>query len=322
MTEPIVSVCLITYNHVNYIRDAIEGVLMQKINYPWELIIADDFSTDGTREIIKAYAEKNPKLIKLILQEKNVGAAQNWFDLIYTPKSKYITYFEGDDYWTDPYKLQKQIDLMEKHNDYSACCHAVQRVFYIDKKPLGVYRQANRDRVFSENEWYKLTSMQSSLLLRNKYIAILPDWITYSPVGDVSIRLFVSQQGKFAYINQIMSSYRVGVPNSSTKTIMIVPKNDFESAKRMVKMYDGFNNYTNYKYSGIITIKQLYYLMKELKINKNIGRLDFLKRHKERIKKLSFGKKLAFLGALFLPKIYNGIYHSRKLQPIRNFLLR
>jgi len=116
--EPLLSVCLITYNHVKYIREAIESVLMQKVNFAWELIIADDFSTDGTREILLEYKEKYPSFIKLILQEKNVGPAQNWLELITTPKSKYIAYFEGDDYWTDPRKLQKQVDFLQTNPAY------------------------------------------------------------------------------------------------------------------------------------------------------------------------------------------------------------
>ena len=115
---PLLSVCLITYNHENYIRQAIEGVLMQKVNFNWELIIAEDCSTDKTRDIILEYKKKHPDFIKLILQEKNVGPAKNWIELITKPNSKYIAYFEGDDYWTDPLKLQKQVGFLEANPDY------------------------------------------------------------------------------------------------------------------------------------------------------------------------------------------------------------
>ena len=118
MNAPLVSVCLITYNHENFIRQAIEGVLMQKVDFDWELIIADDCSTDKTRDIILEYKNKYLDFIKLIFQEKNVGAAQNWMDLLSAPKSKYIAYFEGDDYWTDPLKLQKQVDFLEENLEY------------------------------------------------------------------------------------------------------------------------------------------------------------------------------------------------------------
>ena len=107
MDQPLLAVCLITYNHKTFIQEALEGVLMQKVDFPFKIIIADDYSTDGTRDILLQYKERYPDLITLILQQKNVGAAQNWIDLITAPKSKYIACFEGDDYWTDENKLQK-----------------------------------------------------------------------------------------------------------------------------------------------------------------------------------------------------------------------
>ena len=118
---PLLSVCLITYNHAKYIRQAIESVLMQQVNFTWELIIADDYSTDGTREIVLEYYNRYPDFIRLILQEKNVGPARNWLDLITTPQSKYIAYLEGDDCWIDPLKLQKQVDFLESFADVNLC---------------------------------------------------------------------------------------------------------------------------------------------------------------------------------------------------------
>ena len=133
--KPLLSVCLITYNHVKYIEQAIEGVMLQQVNFPWELIIADDCSTDGTREIVLRYQKKYPEIIKLILQEKNTGPTQNFMDLITYPSSKYIAYFEGDDYWTDPLKLQKQVDFLEANEDYSICFHEAM-VLYEDGKEI------------------------------------------------------------------------------------------------------------------------------------------------------------------------------------------
>ena len=102
-------------------------MLEQKVNFTWELIIADDYSTDGTREIVLDYKEKYPDLIKLIIQKNNVGATQNFIDLISTPQSKYIAYLDGDDYWIDPYKLQKQVGFMEANKKASLCYHKVVR---------------------------------------------------------------------------------------------------------------------------------------------------------------------------------------------------
>ncbi len=121
MQEPLVSIVTITYNHEPYIRKCIEGVLMQKVNFLIEFIIAEDCSTDGTLAICKEYAEKYPKLIKLITSENNVGALQNEVRAINVAKGKYLAFCEGDDYWTDSLKLQKQVDFLENHQEYSVC---------------------------------------------------------------------------------------------------------------------------------------------------------------------------------------------------------
>ena len=113
-STPLLTVCLITYNHVNHISSAIEGILSHKTSFQIHLVIADDFSVDGTRAILSEYKEKHPDLITLILQKENVGPEKNWLDLISYPDSEYIAYIEGDDYWTDPYKLQKQVEQMRR----------------------------------------------------------------------------------------------------------------------------------------------------------------------------------------------------------------
>ena len=124
MSDCLVSVSLITYNHVKYIRQAVEGILMQQVNFSFDVIIADDFSTDGTREILTEYKNKFPN-IQLILQKENVGPAQNVIDLLSAPQSKYVAYLEGDDFWTDPFKLQKQVDFLEANPQISGCYHDV-----------------------------------------------------------------------------------------------------------------------------------------------------------------------------------------------------
>lgn len=116
---PIVTVCLITYNHSRFIREALESILEQRANFVWDIIIADDFSTDGTTEIVKEYAAKYPNKIKLILQPHNVGLQQNFIDLFTAPNSKYIAFLDGDDIWTNSLRLQKQVDFLDQHPDYA-----------------------------------------------------------------------------------------------------------------------------------------------------------------------------------------------------------
>jgi glycosyltransferase involved in cell wall biosynthesis len=121
--KPVVSVCMITYNHEKYISEAINGILMQKTNFDIELIISEDCSTDKTREIAQRYALKYPDIIVLDLPTTNRGMSENFRTCLSKAKGKYIALCEGDDYWIDPLKLQKQVDALEQHQEMSICSH-------------------------------------------------------------------------------------------------------------------------------------------------------------------------------------------------------
>ena len=115
---PLVSVKMITYNHAPYIAEAIEGVLQQKTDFPFELVIGEDCSTDGTQEIVFDYQKKYPDIIRVITSNKNVGAHKNGIRTEKACRGKYIAFCEGDDYWHHPRKLQKQVDFLERHPEY------------------------------------------------------------------------------------------------------------------------------------------------------------------------------------------------------------
>lgn len=126
VNDIMVSIVCITYNHCNFIRDAIRGFLMQEVNFPIEILVHDDASTDGTAHIIRKYAHllKARHECRIVLQTQNTFSKTGLYpDLIPLARGKYIAYCEGDDYWTDPRKLQKQVDFMEAHPEYSMCHH-------------------------------------------------------------------------------------------------------------------------------------------------------------------------------------------------------
>jgi glycosyltransferase involved in cell wall biosynthesis len=115
MTEPLVSVRMITYNHALYIAQAIEGVLQQRVNFALELVIGEDGSSDGTKGIVLKYQEKYPQIIRVITSEENVGMKKNGYRTTKACRGKYLAYCDGDDYWHHPLKLQKQVDYLESH---------------------------------------------------------------------------------------------------------------------------------------------------------------------------------------------------------------
>ena len=132
VTKPLVTIRCITYNHEPYIRQCLDGFIMQKTNFRFEAIVHDDASTDGTADIIREYAEKYPEIIKPILQNENQYSKRDGSIrriLNENTHGKYVALCEGDDYWIDPLKLQKQVDFMEKHEDYSMCFHNAYEIF-------------------------------------------------------------------------------------------------------------------------------------------------------------------------------------------------
>jgi len=224
----LLSVCLITYNHINYIEQAIEGVLMQKANFSWELIIADDCSTDGTREIVKTYQEKYPGFIKLILQKKNVGAAKNCIDLISYPNSKYIAYFEGDDYWTDPYKLQKQVDFLEANPKIVGC---FSDTLMVNDEGILIGNAISETYKAEININHLITFWMPtvSVCLKGNHVKNILKSKRIEKVnnGDMFIYLTMGQFGNFSYVKTEANYYRkhLGGIWSTLKVISQYEKN-------------------------------------------------------------------------------------------------
>ena len=155
-----VSICCLTYNHAPYIRECLDGFLKQQVNFPMEIIVHDDASTDGTQDILREYKEKYPDLFHLILQTENqYSKGRNIIvDYLFREiKGEYFAFCEGDDYWTDSHKLQKQVDFLETHSDYSLCCHLTP--VYLQKERLIVNRESPKqidgdsDVSFSLVDW-------------------------------------------------------------------------------------------------------------------------------------------------------------------------
>lgn len=240
MNDPLVSVCLITYNHGRFIKETIDSVLMQNTSFLFKLIIADDFSTDGTRETILKYKNKYPELIELILQPKNVGAARNWLDLMNAPKSKYIAYLEGDDYWTDPYKLQKQVDFLEKNESYVGNFHNVE-IRYEESGKASVLHcrlPGEKDITFKDLSYVNVIP-SCSVVFRGKYLRDMPPWFAALPLGDWPLHLWNAQYGNFWYISHVMGVYRI--TSSSTWALQNCKRNIQAVIETYDKMINGFS---------------------------------------------------------------------------------
>lgn len=209
--EPLVSCCIITYNHAPYIGQAVESVLQQQHNYPVEIIIADDRSTDGTTAILEDYRQRYPSLIKLIVQEQNQGASKNFMQLLYAAKGKYIAYLEGDDYWIDKGKLKKQIDFLEQNPDFVICFSNVLETFSDDPAdPRNHLHEGPGSKAITtlNDLLYGNYIQTSSVVFRNRLFDYFPSW--YGPLmpGDWPLHILNAQHGKIFYDKECMSVHR------------------------------------------------------------------------------------------------------------------
>lgn len=208
MNSPLVSVGIITYNHEKFIRQCLEGVMMQQTNFPFEVIIGEDCSTDNTRKIIEEYTERYPGIIKPIYQEVNVGGARNAYEFCY-PKltGKYIAMCEGDDFWTDPLKLQKQVDFLEKNPDCVMCFHRINRVN--EKGEIIAKREPSTEiKYLSEKELFHISVPTLAIMFRN-CIKEIPKEIIDAQCGDAFIRGMLASHGRAANLGFIGAHYRI-----------------------------------------------------------------------------------------------------------------
>lgn len=249
---PLVSCCLITYNHVDYIEQAIEGILTQQTDFEFEIIIADDCSKDGTKEKIKHYADKHPGKIRPILREKNVGAAQNFIELLNAATGKYIAYLEGDDYWTDSSKLQEQAQFLQANDDYAISSHNTMVQDRNGKQYLYSHMaaQGSSHTTFTLVDYLQNHFIHSSsLMFRRSMLKPFPDWYRNAFGGDGFLILLLSLEGKIDYINRPMSVYRHNSNSISNYSSRLEINENFEKHFRL------FDEHSHYKFSKEINEK-------------------------------------------------------------------
>jgi glycosyltransferase involved in cell wall biosynthesis len=204
-----VSVLVTAYNKGKYIRQALESVMQQKTNFPIEVIIGEDCSTDGTRAIVKEYEEKYPAIIKPVYLKSNVGVVRNTFEICFPRLTgKYVALLDGDDYWIDPLKLQKQVDFLEANPDFALCWHS-----HIEVTNKGVEEpfkdELHRDVSTIEDICEYSFIPVASVVFRNHLIKKFPDWIyTKGIYQDWPLFVLLAEQGKIKRLPGYMSFYR------------------------------------------------------------------------------------------------------------------
>ena len=277
MNKTLVSICCITYNQKNYIKQCLDGFLMQKTDFKFEVLIHDDCSTDGTTEIIQEYEQKYPDIIKPLYENENQfskgGPVLNIYNFPRV-KGKYVAICEGDDYWTDPYKLQKQVDFLEQNPDYTICFHNIKRIFENLPIPEDIFpAQVIQSSVFdfSFNSLLECNFIATnSVMYRWDSVENVIDKIPNNILpGDWYLHLLFAQQGKIHFMEDVMSVYRVnqggiwGAISQETRLLRF--------SLKIFNFY--FNVYNNFAY------KNPKYYHELLKICENIQTVNF--KHKK-----------------------------------------
>lgn len=243
--EPIVSVCMITYNHEKFIRHALDSVLMQKTNFDYEILIGDDCSTDNTVRIIEEIQNKYPNRIQLFKRKKNMGMCANSYNVMCHARGKYIANLEGDDYWTTENKLQKLYDFLENNLDCSAVGHRVEVVNEFER-PLGrcIPDTKPLNRRFGKQDVlkYSVSLIHTGSWMHRNFIRNNIDKYAFMGhhhrnFGGHKLRIFLlADMGNIYIMDDIMGAYRfVNRPRAGNS--ISLQNNDFEWEKGMIDSY-------------------------------------------------------------------------------------
>lgn len=241
---------------------------MQEVDFSWEIIIADDFSSDRTREIILEYKNKYPELIRLLFQKNNIGAGKNFVELINSARGKYIAYIEGDDYWTDPLKLQKQFNFLEEHSEFSLCYHKIKWVYTYESPDFDPRKESNpQDHPVStiedvlEKGWF---IRSCSIFYKN---FSLPPKFEDLYIGDYPLHVLLAYNGKLGFIPEVMAVYRIN--NKGASETMFVNNSTNDLKIRLIKdiqMWSYINKYTNYEFEQFCQRKIAWYIASYFKL--------------------------------------------------------
>lgn len=256
-----------TYNHQKYICQCLEGIVMQKTNFPFMVVVVDDASTDDNASIITEYAEKYPDIVKPVLLKENHRSQKKPRQPYMEPwwnQSKYIASCEGDDYWIDPFKLQKQYDFMESHPNCYLCGTNALELWDGGYKPPKYFHTYHHTKIVPIGNiighWLFATA---SLFYKRELYDDYPEWTKQLPFGDMSLILVATYYGEIGALEDVTAVYRKAQSNTNSVTNQFRRKMDFVREQQLY-MYEEYQKWTNGKYHDEVE-KQIQYLKKDIK---------------------------------------------------------
>ena len=291
--QTLVTIASTTYNMEAFIAEAMDSWLAQKTSFPVEILISDDGSTDKTCDIVRTYAERYPNI--RLISSGHIGKMPNFIRSLKESKGKYVALCDGDDYWIDPDKLQKQFDFMEAHPDFSECftnSYVLNTV--TGKKKIAkthLWDEATTEGLLmhrDDDNVQMSPGHTSTFFYRNQFLQEYPKWMYGDVMTDFPLYMLLSKYGKAKFLNEITSVYRHRPDGVSSLGF------SFERAiRRRIHVYRHVNRDFNYRYSRIITpIISDYYF--------NLGKLQY-----------KTGNKVNGLGSVLFSFLYNPLVINR-----------
>ena len=321
MLKPVVAILCLVYNHEKYLRDCLNGFVMQKTDFPFVAIVHDDASTDNSAEIIKEYAAKYPDIIKPIFEtenqyNKNDGSLNR---ILYEESSKfdpdYIAFCEGDDYWTNPNKLQIQVETLKTYPECSICTAKVRLIDkegnntgdYIPSAKLNFKERTNLDDFMKIQIYYGEWSFHMSSIMIvpqvfKKYLELRKSIFNTMPYGDLPLLFSAFNLGEGIFLNLETGIYRTLSGGYSSKMLKN-PYRNIENEKGLINSMINLDKYTKGKYNKFIKIRILRGRFKIEKLSKNFNKLlswKFLPLYKL----WGFKNSFFILLNLFAPSVY------------------
>lgn len=248
MNDIKVSVFVVTYKHAKYIRKCLDSILSQRVNFKYEIVVGEDCSNDGTREILLEYKEKYPDIFALLLNEKNMGPNRNVHNVLMHCQGQYLAGCEGDDFWMDEYKMQKQADFLDAHPEYSAVGTNTAFVDCEGKnpKPILLKWQVNKTYTLKDYLRYGMVIHGNSLMQRNdhlyadeRYCAL---FFAEPTMSDVITRVMMYDAGKLYVLPDVAHAHRDGRENL-TSFSAAQPEKSLEHTRMYFRIVDNIAAY-------------------------------------------------------------------------------
>jgi glycosyltransferase involved in cell wall biosynthesis len=243
-----VSVLMISYNQDQFVGQAIDSVLSQRVDFEYELVIGEDCSTDRTREIVASFGAKFPDRIRLLLPKSNLGMQENFKATLAACSGQYVAVLEGDDYWTSPLKLKRQVEFLDAHSDCAICFHSVVRSSPTGGQPESILPDSRykQDRYTTRDLLVENFIPTCSVMFRRGLFGELPDWMGTLGFSDWPIHILNSECGSIGYIKQTMGVYRVHSEGAWSGRISGQRRSD------MVRFYEVIDAHLKFKYHRVI----------------------------------------------------------------------